>query len=1162
MTEPRSYRPALVLAIVFLTGQILAMRAVTSPVFWMSTALVAGLGLLLRRRRRGSIESPRDARRDRPIAASRSLGPRRFAASAGAMPSLILLLFVASVGGSVQAAQRHLVPRDSIAGWVDDTARPLRFRAVVERADPPVEVPAIDGEPSVHDEAAAGIPSSSVTSRSSRTVWVRVQELAIGEGWGKVSGRLELRGVETLRIAVGERVEIAGRCRRPPSAGNPREFCRRRWLARYGLFATCEVRSIETLAPSPSTPATWIAQLRDRSRQVLIDGIDGRAGGLAIALGVGLRADLDPQIASTFRNTGIGHVLAISGLHVGLLGSSILTLAGWCGWRGARGGVLATIVILLYALMAGAGPSVVRAVLLAAVAGWGWLRGRGSGGVQGLSCAAIALAVWDPAAIDDLGAQLSFLGVAALMVAAGDRNEPRWAPVLRRYQAERSALGRVVGGAIVKTIRLQWATTFVMLATAPLVAHHFRLFAWGGWFLNTLIGPPIALALLGMVALLSLPWPIFCRPLIGWPVCVALDVVIVAAETVERWVPPLSVAGPGAVELAIGYGGLAVLVGMLKGDPRRRALVWLVGWVGFGMLLPETDAMPRGIAKREFEVRFVDVGHGNATILRWPSGEVWLIDAGSAAGDRSAVERIDGVLADLGARRIDRLWLSHPDRDHYGAAIGLAERFPIGVVHVPAAHRANPDSRWRQTLAALETRGIPIEPVERGDRIEPRGSTRRPDGASVLYPPRIAPPGLDDNGTSLVLLIEAGGGRLLLPGDLEGEAAPAVRSEVGSVDLLVAPHHGSPGSDPLGWIERTRPFLVVVSGSKRHPWMDAVDPRREEGTETIRNGLRTGGIDPKWRRNGRSPRRSVRIESTAEGGCLAVTWPEVLGRSDRGDTTSRDERRSPVRGTLRAWRRGNQPEPLEFGAFRTASGRSGQPGETMAPIDKFVQSTDLSALASDFGNRGGTEPKRSDNGNGTIAPVVDRIDRRLGPEGLRLDDGGWRNREASQRRRGVAEWFGTARRLTRQTIAPVRSVPALRLDARKPDHDDPIDHRTPRLAGRSHLAVALREVGDRLGDGLGSFGTVAGRRARADPARLALRCRGTRHRPRARPRSGRDRTGVAAGRESRGGRRRRSLRPTVRSSDRQPVVQARRSSRLDPQGGVHSRRPLADHCRQ
>jgi competence protein ComEC len=244
-------------------------------------------------------------------------------------------------------------------------------------------------------------------------------------------------------------------------------------------------------------------------------------------------------------------------------------------------------------------------------------------------------------------------------------------------------------------------------------------------------------------------------------------------------------------------------------SPPRWQLAALSAWILFGLAPP----LWRHASRDTVECSFVAVGHGTCVVLETPTGETLLYDAGALGSPEYATQTIASYLWHRGIMRIDGLVISHADIDHYNAVPGLLARFRIGCIYVSPLMfdgfgdedaAAGPDV-LRQ---AIGNAGVPIREIRAGDRLTIGHDLK----IEVLHPPRTGVVG-NDNANSLVLAVEYGNRRILMPGDLESPGLEDVIAERPyDCNVLLAPHHGSRQSDPPGFAAWSTPEWVVISG--------------------------------------------------------------------------------------------------------------------------------------------------------------------------------------------------------------------------------------------------------------------------------------------------------------------------------------------------------------
>lgn len=591
--------------------------------------------------------------------------------------------------------------------------------------------------------------------------------------------RLSWYGPGRPRLHPGERWRLSVRLRGPRGFANPGGFDYARWLLRHGIGATGYVRT----EPGPRRVAAArpsIDGLRARLRAELQPILAGLAhAGMLRALTLGDRSAIPAPRWRTLVATGTNHLMAISGLHVGLvallgyaLGAGLWRLAGPLRVRLPRPlaqALTALALATVYAALAGFALPTVRALAMLALAlGAVCLRRRVRPGAV-LAGAAVLVVAFDPLAVLAPGFWLSFGAVAAIVwIAAGRLGRPRR-----------------LGG----WLRLQCA---IALALAPLLLTLFGQTSLVAPLANFVAVPWVSFvtvpSALAGVALLPLPAPLAAGLL--WLADASLVVLWYLLEALAglwfaQWRGP---AHPPWM-LALALAGAAVLL-LPRGVPGKpAALLALVP-----LLLWQPPRPPPGA----FWVDVLDVGQGLAVSVRTATHTL-VYDTGARFSPRfdagSAV--VVPFLRAAGVERVDALVVSHGDDDHAGGAGAVLRHLRPRRVWSSVPQRL-------QVRADFCARGVDW----RWDRVRFR----------FLHPGRDGP--WHGNDASCVLRVDGPGGSLLLPGDIEAgaERALVARAAELAADLVVAPHHGSATSSTAAFVDAVRPRWVLYSVGHRNQW--------------------------------------------------------------------------------------------------------------------------------------------------------------------------------------------------------------------------------------------------------------------------------------------------------------------------------------------------------
>ncbi|MEI6240109.1 MAG: ComEC/Rec2 family competence protein [Planctomycetia bacterium] len=814
--EPLPCRPLVVVAIATLLGAVLGpavagvwpagSAGIATCVCWLTAAAACGAWAWL-------------LRTDRATCAA-----------------VALLVAIGTTAAGWSIARERLFRSDDLAWGLSETPTPVAIEGVVVESPRQLTIP-----PSSAPGGLAIEPSTECV--------VSVTKVRRGASWKPASGRAAVIVVGEPPDGVsGTRVRIVGRGLRPGHALNPGEFdFRERAQARRCLsIVRCDSRACVRVLRPPSawSPAAWLDRIRAAGAAAL-DRYVGDRSGLAAALLLGSREALPAEDSQEFLVTGTIHVLSISGLHVGILAIGLFrvlrTLAVVRSWA------LVSVAVCtgLYMVLVGAETPVVRATLLVWLSCLGAALGRRSPALTALAAAAIVVVVWHPPEVFRVGTQLSFLSTGVLVGAAvfGPSLAASEDPIERLIEGSRSPLERRLRRWGKQAAGVAMVGTAIWAVTAPIVAMTFHVVSPIGLVLNPLIAPLVPLAMAwGLLCLLAASVSTTLAGLCGAGCSATLAVI----EWLVGWAAAVPcghvwVVGPDAWWV---FGAYAWCLAVLVALPRERLVrpaTWAAAaavWMGVGAIVAAAGFLARPAAAA-LEVTVAALGHGCGVVVRSPTGRVLVYDAGRLGAPAAARRGMSAILWSGGIGRIDTLVISHADTDHFNAVPGLLERFAVGEVVVSESFLASDAPAVRDLLQRLHERRIPVRRVAAGDELacDPLCRVR------VLHQDAAA---ADDNGTSLVLAVDAAGRRVLLPGDLEGDALGRfVAGGPDACDMLLAPHHGSATSLPPDIARATRPDWVVVSGPGGSRWAEVKQAYTSAGgAGRLASVVKTSGPHP------------------------------------------------------------------------------------------------------------------------------------------------------------------------------------------------------------------------------------------------------------------------------------------------------------------------------
>jgi competence protein ComEC len=656
-------------------------------------------------------------------------------------------------------------------------------------------------------------------------------------------------------VRIGEELQLGGRLKAltpageggERSAGDGSDFDFAAHLRTRGFAGELLLEGARRTGRRRGGLAGWLDGMRERAERSVVAGMSPADGALLRGMVLGQDEAIDTALRDDFRDSGLAHLLAVSGQNVMLLAALALPALMLAG-LGLRARLAALVALIaLYVPLAGAGPSLQRAGVMGIAGIAAMAASRPASRSYALLFAAAATLAWNPRSWTDPGWQLSFAAVAGILAIGVPMSRG-----LRRMADDLVHPAARPGAPLLAALRLLAdgiaITVSATLATAPLLAHHFGSIPLAGLLANLLALPAVAPAMwLGMLKIglgqAGGPGHALADALGAFAAAPVGYIASLAERCADLPGGQLSLPLASPLALLIAYAALAAAIAIgarlvrphttrlpehaarWRRLPRTQRLA-LATTAAVALLAAAAPALDGPDPPGRLTVRFLDVGQGDSTLVQHPDGTAVLFDGGPPG---AGVARL---LRKAGVERLALVVATHASRDHHGGLVEVMERFPVDAL-LDGGDGAT-DPAFRAVLREAEGRGVRRIPATAPLTLHLAGGSLRIDLLSPLpRPPGPAPE--DPNPRAAVALVTAGAFDLLLSADAESDTLAPL--DLPDLDAMKVPHHGS--SDPglpelLDTLDPELAAIEVGPNTYGHPAPSTLNALEKAGVETYR----------------------------------------------------------------------------------------------------------------------------------------------------------------------------------------------------------------------------------------------------------------------------------------------------------------------------------------
>ena len=654
------------------------------------------------------------------------------------------------------------------------------------------------------------------------------------------------------RYQIGDYVLVQGHTRPMTPPANEGNFDQQRYYHAKKIDMICCGDSVKLVAPPAWSLQDLLFRLKERVKQTFFAYLEKTKAGVLSTMLLGDRTKLDPDIKEMYQSAGISHILAISGLHISLIGMVLLKGLRRCGMGILPAGAVAGSVIVLYTCMTGAAPSAIRACVMFLYLLLSLALHRSYDMLTALSVAAMGELIVNPFLTDDSGFVFSFSAVLAVAICGktlvSEASEDSWfavmlagSPMTRPAGEERKDTGgapflrRILpvgrwGEKLRNRLRIFVTQTLpvsiaLQLVTVPIVMWNYYEIPVYALFLNFLVLPFVGVVLFagifgGLLGMAGLLFPAKGAFLISALILDGYERLCVFVSTLPG--AHLITGKPAPWMLVVYYVALAAAFWLIAKRKDRRFVAAPL------LLLLLLTLCPKHVG---FECSMLDVGQGDGIYLALQGQNVF-IDGGSSDVKQVGKYRIAPFLKSKGCQKVDYWFVSHTDEDHVS---GLKELLndDYKIKNIVLAKHIYRDDSVKELCTLAKEKGTRILGMTTGEEL------RFSNGAFLcLFPDK---DGISDdrNGQSMVLLFRREGFSALFTGDISQKeeqylmGEPLFQKEAQNLTLYKAAHHGSGGSNAAEFLETLSPKIAVISCALKnrygHPAEEAVAHMEDAG---------------------------------------------------------------------------------------------------------------------------------------------------------------------------------------------------------------------------------------------------------------------------------------------------------------------------------------------
>ncbi len=643
---------------------------------------------------------------------------------------------------------------------------------------------------------------------------IKVNSITGKESHTKVKEKMVLKIIGDKKAELGNQIIFAGKLKKPLENTNPMLFNYRLSLLSNKIHTTMTIKDysiIEIKDVDKSFKHRMRTSFRNNIESLFDSNLNEENSSLMKSIILGEYSYLEEENIEKYSNLGLAHILAVSGLHIGIIAGFLIYTLSHLGVRRKLNIAVTLGVIWFYGYLIGFPPSLLRANIMLSILFYGETLRELYNSINALFFAMFILLIINPMWIFNLGFQLSFMATFAIIYFT-----PKIQEVFYPYNNKITyGLSGILG---------------VQVGLLPIQAYYFNQISILSIFSNLIIAPILSLALIIGAVMIVLFYSIpMLIPFIGYILDFILSIEFYLVNILYKL--PFGIIrfhSPEISEIIIYYIFILIVFGVIEVSKlssyiKKAIIYYLVALILFNFIILFTD--------KSIEIQFIDVGQGDSILINTKEGS-YLVDTGGSIMDSFDVGKNITLpyLQKIGINKLKGVFITHFDEDHSKSLPLLIDNIDIGNILI--SYEDNKSKIYNE----IKENGISLIILKEDDLIWLDENTY----IEVLSPNKdLINRKLEGNNLSLVFLLSYYDKEILFTGDIEKEAELQLVDKInGNVDIIKVPHHGSNTSSTEELLNKIKPSIAIISVGRNnfygHPRKEIIERYEKLGTKLYR----------------------------------------------------------------------------------------------------------------------------------------------------------------------------------------------------------------------------------------------------------------------------------------------------------------------------------------